>query len=82
MVSFVDHRGRVWTTQMTLPGNTNMNTVLQIAKSSLDLMMGRKALDISDLHVFIEPIDPYGTTLSQVKKIVVMHKNQLKKLEK
>lgn len=82
MVSFVDHRGRVWTTEISLPENTNMHTVLQIAKASLDLMMGRKKLDFNDLHVLVAPKDNYSTTLAEVKRVVVMHDTQVKKLEK
>jgi len=82
MVSFIDHRGRVWTTEITLPENTNMHTVLQIAKASLDLMMGKKKLDFNDLHVLVAPKDNHATTLSEVERVVVMHKTQVEKLEK
>ena len=81
-VSFIDHRGRVWTTEMTLPENTNMDTVLQIAKASLDLMMGGKTLHLNDLHVLVKPLDTRATTLAQVGRVVVMHNGQIQKLGK
>ena len=81
-VSFIDHRGRVWTTEMTLPENTNMDTVLQIAKASLDLMMGGKTLHLNDLHVLVKPLDTHATTLAQVGRVVVMHDDQIQKLDR
>ena len=45
-------------------------------------MMGRKKLDFNDLHVLVAPKDNYSTTLAEVKRVVVMHDTQVKKLEK
>jgi streptogramin lyase len=81
MVSFVDNKGRVWTTEMTLPEITNMDTLLNIAAANIDLMVSKGSVKVSDLVVLVEPEDKVGTTLRDVDRVVVMHRTQVQRLE-
>ena len=81
-VTFIDAKGRIWTVEMDLPGNINMNTMLQIAKANISLMNNNREIHDNDLCVLIEPEDKDDTLLQDVDRIVIFHKKKLDQIER
>ena len=81
-VTFIDAKGRIWTVELDLPANINMNTMLQIAKANISLMNNEREVAISDLCVLVEPEDKDDTVLEDVDRIVIFHMNKLNQIER
>jgi hypothetical protein len=81
-VTFIDSRGRIWTVELDLPGNINMDTMLQIAKANISLMNNERDIHINDLCVLVEPEDKEECVLKDVDRIVIFHKNKLDQIER
>lgn len=79
-VSIIDHKGRIWTTDMQLPGDTTMDTMIHIAQSNLSLVIPKNKIDITELVVLIEPKDKMQTKLVHAEKVVIIHEKQLRKI--
>jgi hypothetical protein len=81
-ITLVDDKARLWTTDIGLPGNTDFETLLEIAELAIGVMMGSDAVQFSDLTLFIEP-HPDGTLdeVDEKGRILIMHKEALRRLE-
>ena len=76
MVHFVDRKGRIWTTEMDLPGDTNMETMLSIAKSNIGLMQNKEPTS-DELVLFVEPEDKMRTRLAEVDRVFIISREKL-----
>ena len=76
MVHFVDEKGRIWTSEMDLPADTNMETMLSIAKSNIGLMQNKEPTS-DDLVLFVEPEDKMQTRLVDVDRVFIIARTKL-----
>ena len=76
MVHFVDEKGRIWTSEMDLPADTNMETMLSIAKSNIGLMQNKDPTS-DELVLFVEPEDKMQTRLADVDRVFIMSRAKL-----
>jgi hypothetical protein len=81
-VTFIDSNGRIWTVELDLPGNINMDTMLQIAKANISLMNNERDIHIDDLCVLVEPEEKDEMFLEDVDRVVIFHKNKLNQIER
>ena len=79
-ITFVDRKGKMWTTEMTLPENTTLETMRSIAQTNIS-MMSKKSITKSDLVVLMQPKDLNDFTLEDVAEdghIVIFDRTKLK----
>lgn len=76
MVHFVDENGRIWTSEMDLPADTNMETMLSIAKSNIGLMQNKEPTS-DELVLFVEPEDKMQTRLADVDRVFIIARAKL-----
>ncbi len=76
MVHFVDEKGRIWTSEMDLPADTNMETMLSIAKSNIGLMQNKEPTS-DELVLFVEPEDKMQTRLADVDRVFIIARAKL-----
>jgi hypothetical protein len=76
MVHFVDEKGRIWTSEMDLPADTNMETMLSIAKSNIGLMQNKEPTS-DELVLFVEPEDKTQTRLVDVDRVFIIARTKL-----
>tara|TARA_B110001452_G_scaffold165363_1_gene138034 strand:- start:6570 stop:6920 length:351 start_codon:yes stop_codon:yes gene_type:complete len=75
-VHFVDEKGRIWTSEMDLPADTNMETMLSIAKSNIGLMQNKEPKS-DELVLFVEPEDKMQTRLADVDRVFIIARTKL-----
>jgi|ETNmetMinimDraft_4_1059912.scaffolds.fasta_scaffold19911_2 hypothetical protein len=79
-VTFIDHKGRMWNAEMSLPENTTMETMLSIAQTNI-AMMNNKETHKTDLVVLIEPQELSEMVLREVDRVVIFDRTKLDILE-
>jgi hypothetical protein len=79
-VTFIDHKGRMWNSEMSLPENTTMETMLSIAQTNIG-MMNNKETHRTDLVVLIEPKELSEMILREVDRVVIFDRTKLDILE-
>jgi hypothetical protein len=81
MVHFVDEKGRIYTSEMDLPADTNMETMLSIAKTNIGLMQNKEPTS-DELILFVEPEDKSSTRLSDVDRVFIIARSKLQSFNK
>jgi hypothetical protein len=78
-ITFVDRKGKMWTTEMNLPENTTLETMRSIALTNIS-MMSKKTITKSDLVVLMQPKDLNDFTLEDIAEdghIVIFDRTKL-----
>jgi hypothetical protein len=81
MVHFVDEKGRIYTSEMDLPADTNMETMLSIAKTNIGLMQNKEPTS-DELVLFVEPEDKSFTRLSDIDRVFIIARSKLQSFSK